>query len=480
MTRLEDLDTKLLRELLRREEARIHMRDFAPFVTEGEHVPAPHQQILCDALDAAVRGQKKRLIIAAPPAHAKSVYTSIYFPAFWLGNKPADKIIAASHTQPFAEDIGRKVRNLINSDLYHTLFEGVAIAPDQRAAARWETTEGGTYFTTGVGGSVVGRRANLILIDDPYKSKQVAYSAAERKKISEWFFIDVVPRLLPDGVIVIIATRWHEDDLTGQVLKKSQRGEIEPFELISFPALCEETETDPLGRKYGEALWPDMYPVSKLIEIKGGMVDEGNLDEWNALYQQRPRPAETGEVKHEWFQYYDRLPTDEPLLRIVSWDTAGTSTERSDFTVGIAAALSLKTRKFYLLDLYRGQKEFHTLMQEIPRFNHFNMANAVLIENKGTGTSLIQVLRNSGQNIIPIAPQKQGSKEFRFELAVPALESGRVLLPKGKPWIPTFLEEILTFPGCKHDDIVDAFSQLINHYGPRTSPRRQLRPLTSY
>jgi predicted phage terminase large subunit-like protein len=478
--RVEDLSTGLLRELLRREEARIHMRDFAPFVTEGEHVPAPHQQILCDALDRAVRGGVKRLIIAAPPAHAKSVYTSIYFPAFWLGNKPRDKIIAASHTQPFAEDIGRKVRNLVNNPLYTTLFEGVHIKPDQRAAARWETTEGGTYFTTGVGGSVVGRRADLILIDDPYKSKQVAYSAAERKKISEWYFTDVVPRLLPNGVIVIIATRWHEDDLTGEVLKKSARGEIEPFELISLPALCEDPENDPLNRKYGEALWPEMYPVSKLIEIKGGMTADSNLDEWNALYQQRPRPAESGEVKHEWFTYYTHLPTDEPLLRVVSWDTAGTSNERSDFTVGIACAFSLKTRKFYLIDMYRRQAEFHTLMQEIPRFNRNHMADAVLVENKGTGTSLIQVLRNSGQNIIPVAPQKQGSKEFRFELAVPALEAGRVQLPKGKAWVASFLEEIMTFPGGKHDDIVDAFSQLINHYGTRTGPRRQLRPLTSY
>lgn len=478
----DDLERALLEELLRREEARIHLKNFAPFVTEGEHVPAPHQQILCDALDKAVRGQTKRLIIAAPPAHAKSVYTSIYFPAFWLGNRPTDKIIAASHTQPFAEDMGRKVRNLVNNPLYHTLFEGVNIKPDQRAAARWETTEGGTYFTTGVGGSVVGRRANLILIDDPYKSKQVAYSAAERKKISEWYFTDVVPRLLPNGVIVIIATRWHEDDLTGEVLKKSERGEIEPFELISFPALCEDPENDPLKRRYGEALWPEMYPVSKLIEIKGGMTADGNMDEWNALYQQRPRPAESGEVKSDWFTYYNHLPDpkEEPLLRIVSWDTAGTATERSDFTVGIAAALGLKSRKFYLLDMYRKQAEFHTLMSEIPRFNRMHMADAVLIENKGTGTSLIQVLRNSGQNIIAIQPQKQGSKEFRFEMAVPALEAGRVLLPKGKPWVSTFLEELMTFPGSKNDDIVDAFSQLINHYGARSGPARRLRPLTSY
>lgn len=472
-------DDALLRELLRREEAKIHMRDFVPFVTEGEHVPAPHHRIICDALDRAVRGQAKRLIIAAPPAHAKSVYTSHNFPAFWLGNHPRDKIIAASHTQPFAEDVGRKVRNLVYNPLYTQLFEGVTIAPDQRASARWETTEGGTYFSTGVGGSVVGRRANLILIDDPYKSKLVAYSAAERKKISEWYFTDVVPRLLPNGVIVIISTRWHEDDLTGQILKMSDRGEIEKFELISFPAICEDPENDPLGRKYGEALWPDQYPVPKLNEIKGGMMQDGIADEWNALYQQRPRPAETGEIKSDWFEMYDVLPQDEPLLYVTSWDTAGTATERSDYTVGISAAYSLKSRRFYLMDMYRRQSEFHTLMADVPAFNRKAMAQAVLIENKGTGTSLIQVLRNSGQNIIAVAPQKLGSKEFRFELAVPALEAGRVLLPKGKAWVPQFLEELLTFPGGVHDDIVDAFSQLINHYGQRGT-RRGMRPLVSY
>ncbi len=471
----------LLRELLRREEAKTHMASFVPYVTEGDHVPAPHHQVICDALDKVTRGETKRLIIAAPPAHAKSVYSSHNFPAMWLGHYPQDKVLAVSHTQPFAEDIGRKVRNLVNNPLYTQLFD-VTISADSRAAARWETTAGGSYFTTGVGGSVVGRRANLILVDDPYKSKLVAYSPAERKKISEWYFTDVVPRLLPGGAIVIIATRWHEDDLTGEILKKSRKGEIEPFELISLKAICDDPANDPMNRPLGEALWPSQYPVSKLLEIKGGLMGStGNLDEWNALYQQRPKPAESGEVSASWFERHDneRLPNDQQYLNIVSWDTAGTAGARSDYTVGLACKMGLKDRKFYITDMYRKKGEFHTLMRDIPAFNSQHYAEAILIENKGTGTSLIQVLRNSGQNIIPIAPQKQGGKEFRFELAIPALEAKRVSLPKQGDWTADFQEELLTFPGSNHDDIVDAFSQMINHYGTR-SISRGMRSLRGY
>lgn len=464
----------MLRELERREEARVHMSSFVPYVTEGDHHPFPHHRIICDALDRALRGVTKRLIIAAPPAHAKSVYTSHNFPAFWLGNKPRDKIIAASHTTEFAEDVGRKVRALVNSPLYQRLFD-IKISADSRAAARWETTAGGTYYSTSVKGSVIGRRANLILVDDPYKSKEVAYSPAERKKISEWYFTDVVPRLLPGGVIVIIATRWHEDDLTGEIIKKSERGEIEKFEVISLPALCEDPDNDPLGRQYGEALWPQQYPREKLLEIRGGLVGTtGNEDEWNALYQQRPRPAETGNIKNDWFGTFsgDKPPEDDgPYLRVTSWDTAGTANERSDFTVGLACWISLKTRKFYITDMYRKQVTFDILMRDVANFNKKHEAQAVLIENKGTGMSLVQISRNSGFNIIPVQPQKIGDKEFRFELAVPALEAGRVLLPKTAGWKAQFLEELLTFPGAHHDDIVDAFSQLVNHYAGRATSR---------
>lgn len=463
----------LLQELERREEAKIHMRNFVPFVSENLLIPQPHHVVLCDALDRAMRGQVKRLIIAMPPAHAKSVYSSHHFPAFWLGNRPKDKIIAASHTEKFAEEIGGRVRTLVNNPLYKQLFE-MEISPDTRAKSRWDTTKGGEYYTTGVNGSVVGRRANLILIDDPYKSKLVAYSATERKKVSDWYFTDVEPRLLPNGVVIVISTRWHEDDLSGELLKKSKTGEVEPFELISMPAICEEPENDPMERSYGEALWPSQYPRERLDKIKSGMND---LEEWNALFQQKPRPAETGEVSSDWFTKFDKLPADEPYLRVVSWDTAGTNNERSDYTVGLAVAIGLKTRNFYLLDMYRKRATFPDLLKDVPAFNRKWEAKAVLIENKGTGTSLIQVLRNTGgSNIIAIAPQKQGSKEFRFEQAVPTLEAGRVFRPAKAEWWAQFIEELLTFPEGVHDDIVDAFSQVINHYSTR-GRRRGTQPL---
>ena len=240
------------------------------------------------------------------------------------------------------------------------------------------------------------------------------------------------------------------------------------------------------GRRRG-LLWVAVSPRGQvvgfaLMEIKGGlMCSTGNLDEWNALYQQRPKPAESGEVSASWFERHEnnKLSQDQQYLSIVSWDTAGTANERSDYTVGLACKMGLKDRKFYITDMYREKKEFHALMREIPAFNAKHEAQAILLENKGTGTSLIQVLRTSGQNIIPVQPQKQGSKEFRFELAIPALEAKRVSLPRGAAWVSTFEEELLTFPGSNHDDIVDAFSQLVNHYAQRGTSRG-MRALKGY
>lgn len=495
-------ELKLLHELKARQEAATSLAGFARYALELE--PARHHRILCSALDSAIMYRKNsdelvrcqqaleryadihshaapdsdpmwaqleqaqkgvapfddRIIICAPPAHAKSTYTSHLFPAYWLGHFPKDQIIAASHTADFATEIGRKVRNLVDSPRYGNVFNGLKIAEDSRAGDRWETNQGGKYVSVSVGGSVVGRRANLILIDDPYKSKEVAYRPSDRKRVSEWFFTDVIPRLLPGGVIILIQTRWHVEDLAGELLEKCERKEVEPYKLISFEAVCENPESDPLGREYGQALWPGFYPVDRLNTIKSGM----DLMEWEALYQQKPRGLETGAVKTEWFKTYQTLPEDQ-YLYFTSWDTAGTPNEKADYSVGLAFAMNRK-REFYLLDMYRKQASFDELMTDVPNFGFRNKTTTWLIENRGTGSSLIQVLRGRGVNIIPIQPQRLGSKEFRFELAVPIMEAGRVYIPsKNKaPWVSVFLHEILTFPGA-YKDIADAFSQGLNHYG---------------
>lgn len=443
-----------MRELLRRKLASENLAEFVPHALDL--TPARHHRFFCEALDRVTQKQCTRLIISAPPGSAKSTYSSLAFPAHFMGNRPGCNVISSSHTADFSEGWGRKVRNLISSRQYQDIFEDTRLAEDSRAAGHWTLNTGGEYFAVGVGGSVTGRRADLALVDDPFKGRADADSATRRDHVWDWFRADLYTRLKPGGAIVIIATRWHEDDLIGRILQQMKEGG-EPWEYLVFPALCNDPENDIMGRQEGEALWPEWQSREVLLNIKEFGV--GNR-EFRCLYQQDPVPGEGNVVNRDWFQMYRKAP--EGLKIIQSWDTGTSPKERSAPSVCITAGIS-PGLDVYILDVWKKTVEFTDLLANCNRLARQFNAKAVLIEDRGSGSSLIQNLKRfSTFPVIGINPQNYGSKEFRFDLVTPMIHAGKVYLPENGSFTEDYLAELLAFPDGTYRDQVDATSQLLN------------------
>ena len=453
--------------------ARKSLGEFAAYVTDGAIIPAAHHQIICNALQDVIEGRCNRLIIEAPPGSAKSTYATHLFGAWYIGKKPGNLIVMASHTADLAEEFSGKVRNTVNTAAYRNVFDGVYISKDAKSKQRWTTTKGSEYFAVGVGGAVTGRRADLIVIDDPFKGREAADSKATRNRVWNWYQADAFTRLKPGGAIIIIATRWHEDDLTGRLLALEAAGEGDKWRRITFQALCDMPEEDPLGREAGEALWPQWQDVEALLKIKSNI----SRREWNSLYQQRPAAMEGNMVQLAWFKRYDRLPADSTPKITISWDSASSDKERSDPSV--ATVWAKIGYQHYLLDVWSKQVEFPDLQLAFRMLANRWNPSAILVENKGTGQTLLQTFGNgmSPWNVIKCEPQLLGNKEFRFDLVTPMFEGGQILVPHddAQPWVVDYIHELMVFPNGQHDDQVDSTSQYLAWVRPKV--KRGVRKL---
>ena len=305
--------------------------------------PARHHLLLLEKLEQLATDRTDRLAVFMPPGAAKSTYASILFAPWYFAHHPDHCVIAASHTAELAEKWGRKVRNMIAE---HRLLLGVGLAEDSQAAGRWETSAGGEYFAAGVGGSITGRRADLVIIDDPVRSREDAASETIRDKNWEWYKSDLYTRLKPGGRIVLIQTRWHEDDLAGQILAEMEAGG-DRWDVISLPALAEED--DPLGRTFGEPLWPEWESLEELERKRRAVGPR----EWSALYQQRPAPEEGDYFNAAWLKTYDKVPARE-ILRVYGASDYAVTADGGDFTVHVVVGVDPEGR-MYVLDLWRKQ-----------------------------------------------------------------------------------------------------------------------------
>ncbi|MGB2899217.1 MAG: terminase family protein [Candidatus Acidiferrum sp.] len=344
---------------------------------------AKHHQLIVSRLEAVERSQISRLMIFLPPRHGKSLITSAIYPAWYLGRHPGHHLIFATYGQKLSDDFGRQVRNLIADPVHREIFRHCILSEDSSAAHRFNTVRGGAYFAVGRGGPITGRGAHLLIIDDPLKGDAEANSETTRKALHQWFTSVAYTRLAPGGAIVLIQTSWHEDDLAGWLLSSNTN---ERWEVLSLPAVAEHDES---FRHRGEALWPGKFPLSELERIRSAIGGRA----WASLYQQRPAAAEGAIFKRDWWQFY-RPPLTVALNRIVqSWDTAFKKGTENDFSV--CTTWGVADNGYYLLHLWRGRVEFPELKRVLSSLAEQWKPNAILVEDRASGQSLVQELKNS-------------------------------------------------------------------------------------
>jgi len=400
---------------------------------------APHLRMLAELLERVERGEIKRLIFTVHPGSGKSTLLQL-FASWFIGRNPRRKVIEVSAGAELAERNSRAARGFFGEDAWP--FDA-KISSESAAMHRWSTTAGGGMFAIGAEGVVTGWRADLIIADDLMNS---AGTAAERESLWAWFREVLTPRLEQHGAIVVVMTRWCEDDIPGRLLDAPDGKE---WHLVRLPALAEED--DPLGRKPGEALWPGRFNVGALQQRKIAMGSRA----FETQFQGRPVPLEGNLIKASWFPRYEAMPEPQSFKKVVmALDAAVKMGVSNDYTA--VAIIGVTESEFYLLDVVRKKVEFPELLRMCVSVKEQWGASAVYVEDASSGQALIQTLKT--QSHLPIIPVKaNASKIARVEGVTGTLEAGKVRLPKEAPWLLEFERELFAFPGGKHDDMVDAF-----------------------
>ncbi len=412
-----------------------------------------------------------------PPGAAKSTYTSILFVAWYLANMPRDSVIAASNTAELAETWGRRVRNLVAE---HEVVLGVGLAQDSQAVGRWETNQGGIYIAAGVRGTITGRRADLAIIDDPIRGHEDADSEEIREKTWLWYQAEVYSRLKPGGRIVLIQTRWHEDDLAGRLLEQMRTGG-DRWEVLSFPAIAEEN--DPLGRAPGEALWPEWENIEALERKRRNTAARI----WSALYQQSPAPDDGTYFLAEWFKPYTEYPA-KSTLRIYGASDYAVTADGGDYTVHVVVGIDPQG-EMYLLDLWRKQAASNVWVEAycdlVLKWKPIGWAEEQGQIRAGIGPYLDRRARERNAYCARTAFPTRGDKGIRAQSIRGRLENRGLFVPTGAGWWAGLRAELLAFPAGKHDDQVDALGlvgQLLDVmvHGPKPKEPRKPDPMRGY
>lgn len=467
-------DPRLLHAILRSDFTSFVRKVFATLNPGNAYLHNWHVQAIVHELMEMVEGRNHRLIINLPPRHLKSVIASVALPAWLLGHDPTCRIVCVSYSGDLAAKFTRDFRRVITSPWYREIFPGTIIAKNTEMEV--ETTRTGSRYATSVQGTLTGRGGDWIIIDDPMKQDE-AESEARRTDVREWFTGTALNRLdnRATGRILVVMQRVHLQDLSGMLL------DIGTWRHLKLPAIAEEEAVIPLGwgrfhqRTHGSLLHPQREPLERLEELKKAMGSRA----FAAQYQQEPVPGDGQIIRTAWFKRYVRPELPEPshnVLTVISVDTAQKGLLTSDYSVAMVIRYDRKTRLSYIIDIIRGQLDYPDLRRKIFDLHYRHRPHHWVIEDRGSGTSLIQELNRD--YIRPIAINPKGDKLSRVQAITPYLERGEVLLPENTPWIDDFLAETATYPQGRYDDQVDALAQYLNWVEDGTRPKAGILQMT--
>lgn len=452
------------RELARRE---LCQRHFLPFVMRftPDYLPGwVHKDIamrLEQFSDDVANKLSPRLMLTMPPRHGKSELTSKKFPSWHLGKYPNHEIMATSYSGSLSLSFSRINREVMRDPAYQVLFD-TQLHPDSQSAEAWMTTDGGGYTSAGVGGAITGKGAHILIIDDPVKNREDADSETSRENTWNWYTSTAYTRLAPGGGVLVILTRWHDDDLAGRLLMSAdENDEADQWEIINYPATAKANEP---YRNAGEALHPERYDERALNRIRATI---GPRD-WSALYQQDPVPDEGAYFQREnilWYDYYDKhaVPPDEQLIHYGAWDLAVGQSQENDFSVGGTASYD-QQGVLWMRDVRRGQWQSMELCRQILLHHMKWRADRYGIEKGMIEMSIGPFLEKMKQEMglwdfryTELKPGKR-DKLIRARPIQGMMEAGKVRIPHNAPWTEDFVNELLRFPTGVNDDQVDMFA----------------------
>ena len=438
---------------LKREAAQKDFMAFAHEMWPG-FIDGRHHKVMAKKFQDIADGKLKRLIINMPPRHTKSEFASYLLPAWFLGRFPNKKIIQSSNTAELATGFGRKVRNLVGSEQYARIFPNVALRQDSKAAGRWSTNHNGEYFAIGVGGTVTGKGADLLIIDDPHSEQEAKLAQTNSEvfdSVYEWYTSGPRQRLQPGGAIVLVMTRWSKRDLTGRIVQSAIDRDGDEWEIIDFPAILPS----------GKPLWPEFWSLELLEALK----TELPLSKWNAQYQQQPTSEEGAIIKREWWKVWEGEDPPHCEFTIQSWDTAFQKNERSDYSACTTWGVFYNNEdrndaNIILLDAVKRRMEFPELKDTAYRYYKEWEPDAFIVEAKASGAPLIFELRAMGIPVQEFTPTRGNDKIARINAVSDLFASGKVWAPRTR-WAEEVVEEMASFPNSEHDDLVDSSTQAL-------------------